>query len=127
MTRNPLRAPKTGVQTLYTEQQVSTLIRAQKDAGMSLRVIAAEYVKPVNHADIERALQGRFPHDLDKRKALKLMPVCPECDQIIRRRHARNVPAWVQQAAQNLKELEARAGKPDPIRVYSRSGKRISP
>jgi hypothetical protein len=123
MTRNPLRAPKTGVQTLYTEQQVSTLIRAQKDAGMSLRVIAAEYGSPVNHADIERALQGRFPHDLDKRRALNLVPICAACGQKVHR--ARVVPEWVKQGAEFLASRET-APKKNEIRVYSRSGKRVS-
>lgn len=125
MTTNPLHAHKAGVQSLYTEQQASTLIRAKKDAGKSLRAIATEYGSPVNHADIERILQGHFPHDLAKRNALHLTPVCPECDQPIRRR--RVVPAWVQQATQNLRELEAKTGHQDQIRTYSRTGKRISP
>jgi hypothetical protein len=124
LTTNPLHAPKTAVQNLYTEQDALALIRAKRDAGKSLRAIASEYGSPVNHADIERALQGRFPHSLAKRNALKLLPVCPECDQPIRRR--RVVPGWVQQATQNLRELETKADKkPNPVRTYSRQGRRV--
>lgn len=131
MTTNPMHAQKVGVQTAYTEHDASTLIRAKKDAGKSLRVIASEYGKPVNHADIERILQGKFPHDQAKRKALHLSPICMSCGQkvkpakIAKVPRIRIVPAWVNQAVENLKKLEAEAQQKGEIRVYSRGGKRV--
>lgn len=131
MTTNPIRAPKVGVQTAYTEQDALALIRAKKAAGKSLRAIASEYGKPVNHADIERILQGKFPHDQAKRKALHLAPVCTSCGQkvkparVVKVPRIRIVPAWVNQAVENLKKLEAEAQQKGEIRVYSRGGKRV--
>jgi hypothetical protein len=130
VTRNPLHAPKAAVQTLYTEQHLSAIIRAQKDAGKSLRAIAAQYGEPVNHADIERILQGRFPRSLAKRAALKLLPVCPECAQPIRRQ--RILPEWVTQAVEFLKDqkvlTEFSGSKTESNmhktqRVYTRDGR----
>jgi hypothetical protein len=120
-TTAPLYAPKTGVQTLYTEQQVSAAIRAKKDAGMSLRAIASEYGLFVSHADIERALQGRFPHNQDKRAALKLAPICTSCGQHIKR--DRHVPEWVKQATAILAKFEQTGSENE--RIYTRRGKRV--
>lgn len=119
MTTNPRHAQKVGVQTAYTEQDASTLIRAKKDAGKSLRAIASEYGKPVNHADIERILQGKFPHDPAKRKALHLAPICVSCGQKVHQ--ARVVPEWVKQAADFLATHEdSRKNE----RIYARGGRR---
>jgi hypothetical protein len=108
-----------GVQTAYTEQGVSAIVQAKKDAGKSLRAIASEYGKPVNHADIERILQGRFPHDHAKRKALGLPPICVACGQKVHR--VRVMPGWVNQAADFLAAHEdSRKNK----RIYARGGRR---
>jgi hypothetical protein len=129
VTTTPLRAQKVGVQTVYTEQDASTLIRAKKDAGKSLRAIASEYGEPVNHADIERILQGKFPHDQAKRKALHLAPICISCGQKVK--PARVIPGWVDQAVEFLKSREtlhhgdAENTEKTKIRVYSRGGKRV--
>jgi len=130
VTRTPQSAKKVSVQTVYTEQDASTLIHAKKDAGKSLRAIASEYGFPVNHADIERILQGKFPHSAAKRKALGLPPVCVSCGQRVK--PARVVPGWVGQAVENLLLLEkssttkdTKSTKENQDRVYSRGGKRV--
>ncbi len=77
----PLYDTRRGVQKMYTEGVVLADIQRQKQAGMSLREIAAQY-EGVTHADISRVLKGEFPRSACKRKALKLppldlAPVCP--------------------------------------------------
>jgi hypothetical protein len=132
MTGIPLRAHKAGVQTAYTEQAVSAIIRAKKDAGRSLRAIAAEYGFPVNHADIERILQGQFPHNAAKRKALGLPPICASCGQRVK--PARVMPEWVNQAVEFLKDqevltefsgLKMESSKHRTQKVYARGGRII--
>lgn len=118
--RNPIKDNKAGVQTAYTEQGVSTLVRAKKSAGKSLRVIAAEYGNPITHMDIERILRGKLPHDPAKRSALKLPPVCTNCGQHIKRE--KHIPSWVRQAADFLAEREDPHQKE---RIYARGGKPI--
>jgi hypothetical protein len=127
MTGIPQKTLPGRVQTAYTEQDVSAIVHAQKDAGKSLRSIAAEYGAPVNHADIERILQGKFPHNAAKRHALGLPPVCASCGQKVHR--VRIVPEWVKQGADFLAEREKANHKDTKntkeIRTYSRSGKRV--
>jgi len=73
---NALQATKTAVQTLYTEQSLSAHLLRQKNAGRSLRQIAAQFGKPITHADVQRGLRGEFPKNAEKRKAFGLAP-CP--------------------------------------------------
>lgn len=120
-----IKAKKAGVQIVYTEQGVSAIVHAQKRAGKSLRAIAAEYGSPVNHADIERILQGKFPHDPGKRHALGLTPICEHCGQKVRR--VRAVPGWVRRGAEFLasrKNLDHK-GHEVSQRVYSRKGRPV--
>lgn len=136
MTGKPLNARKRGVQTVYTERDVSAIVQAEKAAGKSLRVIASEYGFPVNHADIERILQGHFPHNAAKRKALGLPPVCVSCGQRVRPARPGSDNALVKDnihgtgfgklgdLVRNFNALEADA-RPDPVRTYSRQGRRV--
>ena len=124
MTTNPVNRNRKPVQSPYTEETVSASIRAKKNAGKSLRQIAAGYGKPITHADIERILQGKFPVGIEKRKALKIPPVCITCGQKVK--YVRHIPAWLVEATANLAALEARTQpRPAPARVYTRAGKRI--
>lgn len=122
--RNTVNAKKAGVQTAYTERDVSAIVQAKKDARKSLRAIASEYGKPVNHMDIERILQGRFPHDAAKRKALGLPPICVSCGQRVK--PARVVPGWVKAGAEFLKLREPlHRGDAENTRIYARGGRVI--
>jgi len=124
MSTIPLNRNKRAVQKAYTEQDVSFHIRAQKDAGKSLRQIAAEYGKPILHSDIKRILDGVFPVGVAKREALHIPPVCVTCGQWVK--YVRHIPAWLKEAAANLATLEAKASPhPDLVRVYARGGKRV--
>ena len=71
------------------------------------------------------ALHGYDPRRPETRARLGLPPICIACGQKVHR--VRVVPEWVKQAAKNLRELEARAVHKNQIRVYSRSGKRVTP
>jgi hypothetical protein len=120
----PAIAQKAGVQSVYTEAQVSQFIRAKYAEICSLREIAKSYGKPITHADIERILKnGKFPVGLKKRTALNVPPVCPKCEQPLPKppRPARVVkfdPAQMEAVIQFLRERE----KPTR-RVYARGGK----
>ena len=122
----PIPAPKAGVQTLYTEAQVSQFIRAKYAQNWSLREIAKSYGNPITHADIERILKaGKFPVGLRKRTALNVPPVCPKCEQPLPKppRPARVVkfdPAQMDAVIAFLRAHE----KPLP-RVYARGGKLV--
>jgi len=124
MSTIPLNRNKKAVQKVYTEQDVSLRIRAQKDAGKSLRQIATEYGKPILHSDIERILDGVFPVGVAKREALHIPPICVTCGQRVK--YVRHIPAWLVEATDNLVALETAAiPSPEPIRVYARGGKRV--
>jgi len=106
---------------------------------MSLRQIANAYGRPITHADIQRILLGNFPVSAEKRLALHVPPVCLKCDQPLPK-PARHVPAWLDEAVENLRRLEAAANQPQAEggrqkaegrkqikekRVYARGGKRV--
>jgi hypothetical protein len=115
---------KAGVQTVYTEAQVSQFIRAKYAEIRSLREIAKDYGNDITHADIERILKdGKFPVGLKKRTALNVPPVCPKCEQPLPKPHrpARVVkfdPAQMDAVITFMRVHE----KPLP-RVFARGGK----
>lgn len=95
------------------------VILLQKNAHKSLREIAKEFGKPITHGDIQRILKGQFPHDLAKRAALGVAPVCDECGRPMPK-PSRHVALWVRQATETLARLE----QPLP-RAYTRAGKKV--
>lgn len=77
------------------------------------------------------ALHSYNPRRPETRSRLGLAPVCTNCGQkvkparIVKVPRIRTVPAWVNQAVENLKKLEAEAQQKGEIRIYSRGGKRV--
>ena len=70
------------------------------------------------------ALQGYDPKRQETRTRLGLPPICVTCGTRIKR--VRQVPAWLNEAVENLQRLEEAAQpKPDAYRVYARGGKRV--
>ena len=70
------------------------------------------------------AEQGYDPRRAETRLRLRLPPACITCGQKVKR--VRHVPAWLEQAVENLRQLEAAANPPpEENRVYGRGGKRV--
>lgn len=64
---------------------------------------------------------GYEPRKLETRIRLGLPPACSACGR--KARHS--PPAWLAEAVENLRRLEAAANPPlDPYRVYGRGGRR---
>jgi hypothetical protein len=100
-------------------------LQQRHEARESLRAIAVSFGNPITHGDIGRILQGVFPVGDKKRVVLDIPPVCPTCYQVLPK-PPRQVPAWVEEAMQNLRKLEAAANvAPEKDRVYARGGKRV--
>ena len=117
----PTAAQKAGVQTMYTEAQVSQFIRAKYAKFMSLRAVAKSYGKSITHADIERILKdGKFPVGAIKRMALQVAPICPKCEQPLPKpaRVVKFDQAQMDAVVNFLRERE-KPGK----RVYGRNGR----
>jgi hypothetical protein len=70
------------------------------------------------------ATKGYEPRRSETRIRLGLPPICIACGQHVKR--VRHIPAWLEEAVQNLQRLEA-AAEPtkDQYRVYARGGKRV--
>lgn len=79
---------KKGVQTMYTEDELSNILWELKLQGKSLRGIADElFDGKVSHADIQRGLKGKFPKSEEKRHIMGLptlvpIPACPICGEV---------------------------------------------
>lgn len=70
------------------------------------------------------ATKGYDPKRPETRQRLGLPEACITCGQKVKR--VRHVPAWLDEAVKNLRELEAKTDHaPQPIWVYGRGGKRI--
>jgi hypothetical protein len=70
------------------------------------------------------ATKGYDPRRPETRQRLGLPRVCFTCGQKVKR--VRHVPAWLVEAVENLRKLEAQRGpKKDAYRVYARGGKRV--
>jgi len=78
---------KQGCTRAYTLNQVMSIIATIYAQKRSLRRVAKEnYNGQVNHADIQRILQGRGPMEAKKRLAFGLpalipVPACPKCGE----------------------------------------------
>jgi hypothetical protein len=125
------------------EEDVLTDILTQKAAGKSLREIATEYGNSITYGDVFRMIHGIFSKGAMKRSALGLpifllAPACHYCGYVhIAKRcpeqrtakrvsRPRHVPAWLDEAIENLRRLEAAANPPtDTYRVYGRGGRRV--
>jgi len=85
------------VQATYTEQQVISILQAEKRKGKSLRAIARDlYNDQVTHSVIQRGLKGEFPTDEHKRHIMGLpalipAPACVKCGEVhVARRCTKN-------------------------------------
>ena len=119
----PTECPPAGVQSVYTEAQVSQFIRAKYAEIVSLRGVANIYGKDITHADIERILHGKFPIGAKKRMTLNIPPVCPKCEQPLPKppKPARVVKFNQAQMDAAIAFLQSRE---KPLRrVYGRGGK----
>ena len=79
---------------MYTEDGLQSYLWKQKLQGKSLRAIAEEF--GVNHAVIQRGLNGEFPRDIGTRlrlgiPVLRSVPVCHQCGEVhVRKRCSRS-------------------------------------
>lgn len=70
------------------------------------------------------ALQGYEPARRETQDRLELTPACSACGRKVKR--VRHVPAWLDEAVENLRRLEAAANPtPDLERVYGRGAAAI--
>ena len=68
--------------------------------------------------------QDYEPKLMVTRVRLGLPPICIACGQKVK--YVRHVPAWLEEAVKNLRQLEAAANvPPEEKRVYARGGKRV--
>jgi hypothetical protein len=125
-------------QKTVSEDELQRQLLARHEAGETTRQLAMTFGELINSGDISRALRGEFPKSSRKRGALRLAPVCPTCEQPIRRHRPHNDHALIVDRihpgggsgrlgdiVKALRQLEAKADAPSHgIRVYARGGKR---
>jgi hypothetical protein len=82
---NPEERKKPGVQKVYTDGEVQSIICQKYAEKKSLRRVALEdYQGEVTHIDVSRMMRGVAPKNRVKRRAfglseLILAPACPKC------------------------------------------------
>lgn len=115
------------VQTGPTGQLAKRLLKShEKTHSWPKTSVACHVLTPAGKPNPRLAQQiaeeDYEPTELETRIRLNLPPICVKCGQKVK--HVRQVPVWLDHAVENLRQLEAKASRPDKIRVYARGGKR---